>query len=105
MQALTAVSALPFRVMRQTHLIHIYEMSSNISYPGDEEMTDREEYLWHQAIAHLDFLIKFGTDKTQIEQDGKFYFSHVEDFEQWLGDGAIGVTLDELQKYLKHYPM
>ena len=77
----------------------------NISYPGDEEMTDQEEYLWHQAIAHLDFLILFGTDKTQIEQDGKFYFSQAEDFEQWLCEGAIGVTLDELQKYLEHYPM
>lgn len=56
--------------------------------------------LVNAARNHLDFVCKFGTHETHVIDGRAHHFAHKEKFEQWLAEGAPGVSESELSRLL-----
>ena len=68
---------------------------------------NRETALHPASLAyfHLEFTARHGPDALQAEEGGKWEFAYPEEFEVWLGQGAPGLFLEELEAYVAENPI
>ncbi|MFZ6780476.1 hypothetical protein ACO0LD_26900 [Undibacterium sp. Ji83W] len=102
--------ALLRQMMKSERYIALYELMGNISkYSGADPyppMSDAELLAWNYASFHLDFLSRFGNAVSPLtEINGKLWFAHPVEFENWLALGAPGFFLDDLRAYLDDFPL
>lgn len=82
---------------------------------GESEFTSPESELelneweekkaWRMAFAHVEFVSKYGNEKTGVEENGKFYSAYPEEFNKWLNLGAPGMPWHDLFAYLEKNPI
>ena len=61
--------------------------------------------LWTAALYHLRFVTECGdTDKT-VMKDGKWLSPFPEEFSAWLNAGAPGISISDLERYVKENPL
>jgi hypothetical protein len=81
------------------------ESKYNTDTGDDLPLDSGSSKVWRMAIAHVEFVSKFGLDKQRAEEGSKFYSAYPDDFEEWLSLGAPGITQEEIDLYLKENPM
>lgn len=82
---------------------------------GESEFTSPESELklngweekkaWRMAFAHVEFVSKYGNEKTLVKEDGKIYSAYPDEFNEWLNLGAPGIPWQDLFAYLEKNPI
>jgi hypothetical protein len=78
-----------------------YTSDASEGAPRDSKLAK----LWTAALYHLRFVAEFGNRSDSVMKDGKWLSAFPEEFSEWLEAGAPGITLDELEKYLRDNPL
>jgi hypothetical protein len=81
------------------------ENDASVKYPESFRRADPQGNVASDAISHLEFTARFGTELASAEEGGRRHFAHPAEFGTWLDHGAPGLFINELEAYIADNPL